>query len=199
MRRLSMSSTRKATTSKMPQAGGVGGHEDGTVLDADNGREEPGHLIEAENDGETFGLLGAADAYHDPFAVEGQYCSAQDLLNDASHYDYWFSGKRRRVQFIRPDKLASFTTAALCSTYVTAQISCRTVLVSITKGPSRWRGWTTAIASPGNQGSLRCRRNLYFKPVTKKQAEATVPKIKGAKRGNHAMGKIARITAAAWK
>src|SRR5271157_3770129 len=70
---------------------------------------------------------------------------------------------------------------------------------SITKGPSRWRGWTTAIASPGNQGSLRCRRNLYFKPVTKKQAAATVPKIKGAKRGNHVMGKIARITAAAWK
>ncbi|MGO9917047.1 MAG: hypothetical protein ACLQIB_20410, partial [Isosphaeraceae bacterium] len=32
------------------------------MLDADDRREEPGHLIEAENDGETFGLLGAADA-----------------------------------------------------------------------------------------------------------------------------------------
>src|SRR5271157_213836 len=70
---------------------------------------------------------------------------------------------------------------------------------SITKGPSPWRGWTTAITLPGTQGSLRCRRNLYLKPVTKKQAAATIPKIRGAKRGNHAMGKIARITAAAWK
>ena len=34
---------------------------------------------------------------------------------------------------------------------------------SITKGPSRWRGWTTALASPGTQGSLRCRRNLSRK------------------------------------
>ncbi len=53
--------------------------------------------------------------------------------------------------------------------------------------------------SGATQDSLRCRRNLYFKPVTKKQAAATIPKIKGAKRGNHVMGKIARITAAAWK
>jgi hypothetical protein len=65
----------------MPQAGAVGGHENGTVLDADDGREEPGYLIEAENDGETFGLLGAADAYHDPCAVEG------DLVEESQGSD----------------------------------------------------------------------------------------------------------------
>ena len=38
-------------------------------------------LIEAENAGETFGLLGAADAYHDPFAVKG------DLVEESQGSD----------------------------------------------------------------------------------------------------------------
>ena len=42
-----------------PEAGGVGGHEDGAVLDADEGGEERGDLVGAEDDGEPLGLLGA--------------------------------------------------------------------------------------------------------------------------------------------
>ena len=54
-----------------PQAGGVGGHEDGAVLEADDGREEAGHLVEAEDDGELLGLLGAGDAFEDPRPCRG--------------------------------------------------------------------------------------------------------------------------------
>ena len=54
-----------------PQPGGVGGHEDGAVLEADDGREEPGDLVGAEDDGELLGLLGAGDALQDPVRAEG--------------------------------------------------------------------------------------------------------------------------------
>ena len=59
MRWLSMSSTRKADDLGDPQPGGVGGHEDGAVLEAGDRREEPGDLVGAEDDGELLGLLGA--------------------------------------------------------------------------------------------------------------------------------------------
>ena len=49
-----------------PQPGGVGGHEDGAVLEADDGGEEPGDLVGAEDDGELLGLLGAGDALAGP-------------------------------------------------------------------------------------------------------------------------------------
>ena len=65
----------------MPQAGAVGGHENGTVLDADDGREESGHLIEAENDGETLGCLGQRMRTMTPFAVEG------DLVEESQGSD----------------------------------------------------------------------------------------------------------------
>ena len=71
MRWLSMSSTRRATTSEIAQAGGVGGHEDGAVLEAGDGREEPGDLVGAEDDGELLRLLGAGDAVQDPLPAEG--------------------------------------------------------------------------------------------------------------------------------
>ena len=58
MRWLSMSSTRRPTTSETPQPGGVGGHEDGAVLEAGDGREEVGDFVGAEDDGEPLGLLG---------------------------------------------------------------------------------------------------------------------------------------------
>ena len=54
-----------------PQAGGVGGHEDGAVLEAGDGREEPGDLGGAEDDGELLRLLGAGDAVQDPLPAEG--------------------------------------------------------------------------------------------------------------------------------
>jgi hypothetical protein len=53
-----------------PQAGGIGGHEDRAMLDVDEGREEAGHLIKAEDGREPLGLLGARDVDHDPVAFE---------------------------------------------------------------------------------------------------------------------------------
>src|ERR1700735_1806782 len=43
----------------------------------------------------------------------------------------------------------------------------------------------------------RRRRRRYLRPVTKKHAEATRPKIIGANRGNHTMGNMARNVTAA--
>ena len=83
IRRLSMSSTRRADDLGDPQAGGVGGHEDGAVLEADDGREEAGRLLEAEDDGELLGLLGAGDAGEDPLAAEG------DLVEEPEGEGAW--------------------------------------------------------------------------------------------------------------
>jgi hypothetical protein len=41
------------------------------VLEADDGGEEAGGLLEAEDDGEPLGLPGASDALQDPRAFEG--------------------------------------------------------------------------------------------------------------------------------
>ena len=49
-----------------PQPGGVGGHEDGAVLEVAGGGEELGDLLEAQDDGELPGDLGADDAVVDP-------------------------------------------------------------------------------------------------------------------------------------
>jgi len=54
-----------------PQACGVGGHEDGAVLDTNDGPKEPGHFLKTEHDGEPLGLLGANDAYQDTLPTEG--------------------------------------------------------------------------------------------------------------------------------
>ena len=43
----------------------------------------------------------------------------------------------------------------------------------------------------------RSRRKRYFSPVTKKQAAATTPKMRGANRGNMTIGKMARKVRAA--
>jgi hypothetical protein len=70
-----------------PQAGGVGGHEDGAVLHADDGREETGDLLEAEDDGELLRLLGAGDVGHDPLPAEGDLVEepeARDGLVEAA-------------------------------------------------------------------------------------------------------------------
>ena len=56
-----------------PQACGIGGHEDGAVLDTDDGRKEPGHFLETEHDGEPFGLFGANNAYEDPLPTEDDF------------------------------------------------------------------------------------------------------------------------------
>jgi hypothetical protein len=53
-----------------PEASGVGGHENSTVLEGDHGGEDPCHLVRAEDGGELLGLPGAADALHDPLALE---------------------------------------------------------------------------------------------------------------------------------
>ena len=53
------------------EAGGVGGHEDGAVLEAEDGGEEPGDLVGAEDGGELLGLLGALDALQDALSFEG--------------------------------------------------------------------------------------------------------------------------------
>jgi hypothetical protein len=61
-------------------------------------------------------------------------------------------------------------------------------------------GGPLTIGAPGDfPHADRKRRSRYFKPVTKKQAEAITPKIKGANRGNAAMGKMARKVNAAWR
>ena len=49
-----------------PQPGGIGGHEQGAVLEVGDGGEEAGQLVEAEDDRELPGLLGAGDALDDP-------------------------------------------------------------------------------------------------------------------------------------
>ena len=54
-----------------PQAGGVGGHEDGAVLEVADGGEELGDLVEAEDDGELPGGPGTDDAIVDPSPLEG--------------------------------------------------------------------------------------------------------------------------------
>jgi len=43
------------------------------MLDTEDGREEPSCLVEAENSWQLFRLLGASDAYHHSFAVEGGF------------------------------------------------------------------------------------------------------------------------------
>jgi hypothetical protein len=58
---------------RKPEAGSIGGHENDTVLDADDGSKEPSHLVEAEDGGQLLWLLGATDAYHNPFAVESDF------------------------------------------------------------------------------------------------------------------------------
>jgi hypothetical protein len=64
-----------------PQPGGVGGHEEGAVLDAGDDLEEPGDFLEAEDDGELLGLLGAGDARQGGVAAEG------DLVEEAEGGD----------------------------------------------------------------------------------------------------------------
>ena len=54
-----------------PQAGGIGGHEDGTVLEVGDGGKEAGHLVGAEDDREGEGLLGRGDALRDVVASQG--------------------------------------------------------------------------------------------------------------------------------
>ena len=43
------------------QAGGIGGHEDGAVLDIWDGRKEASDLVRAEDDGEGAGLFDRGD------------------------------------------------------------------------------------------------------------------------------------------
>ena len=64
-----------------PKAGGVGGHEDGAILEGPDGGEDPGHLVGGEDDGELLGLLGAADALHDVPAFE------RDLVEESQRGD----------------------------------------------------------------------------------------------------------------
>ena len=71
IRRLSMSSTRRADDLGDAEPGGVGGHEDGAVLEAGDRLEELRDLVGAEDDGELLLLLGGDDAIHDPFLAEG--------------------------------------------------------------------------------------------------------------------------------
>jgi hypothetical protein len=63
------------------EAGGVGGHEQGTMLDRSDGGEDAGDLILAEDDGELLGDLGATDAGHDALTLEG------DLVEEAEGGD----------------------------------------------------------------------------------------------------------------
>ena len=53
------------------EPGGVGGHEDGTVLEAGDRLEELSDLVGAQDDGELLLLLGRDDVVHDPFLAEG--------------------------------------------------------------------------------------------------------------------------------
>ena len=54
-----------------PQAGGIGGHEDGAVLEVGEGGEEAAHFIGAEDDGKGVGLLGWDDALENVVAAQG--------------------------------------------------------------------------------------------------------------------------------
>ena len=54
-----------------PQAGGIGGHEQGAVLEVGDGGEEAGHLVGAQDDRESAGLLGRGDARGDIVAAQG--------------------------------------------------------------------------------------------------------------------------------
>ena len=54
-----------------PQAGGISGHEDGTVLDISDGRKEPSHLVRTEDDGKGTRLLDRRDGIRDVVAAQG--------------------------------------------------------------------------------------------------------------------------------
>ena len=57
MRWLSMSATRRRRDLGDPQAGGIGGHENGAVLEVFDGGEEAEHFVGAEDDREGTRLL----------------------------------------------------------------------------------------------------------------------------------------------
>ena len=72
MRWLSMSSTRRPMTSESAEPGGVGGHEDGAVLEArDQAAKNCGDLVGAEDDGELLGLLGEGMRLQDAISCRG--------------------------------------------------------------------------------------------------------------------------------
>ena len=68
MRWLSMSSTRRRDDLGEPQAGGVGGHEDGAVLEAGDGRRRTGSTSSGLRTTGSFfaAVLGQAMLFDDP-------------------------------------------------------------------------------------------------------------------------------------
>ena len=54
-----------------PQTGGIGGHEQGPMLDVGDRPKEPGDFLKAENDRELSGLLGTNDILDDPNLAQG--------------------------------------------------------------------------------------------------------------------------------
>ena len=69
-----------------PQAGGIGGHENGAVLEVGEGREEADHFFGAEDDGEGAGLLGRGDALRDVVAAQGH------PVEEARHSGFGYRG-----------------------------------------------------------------------------------------------------------
>ena len=55
------------------QTGGVGGGEDGPVLEVVSGRQEPGDLLPGQGDRQAFFLLGAGDVLDVPGPVQGGF------------------------------------------------------------------------------------------------------------------------------
>ena len=61
----------KVTDLREPQPGGVGGHQDGPVLEVSNSLEELDQFIKAQNDRQLFLLLGADNGLDDPIPAQG--------------------------------------------------------------------------------------------------------------------------------